>query len=743
MKEKVYSLATPSLFIKEKNYTVSISSESKFEKSYCVALSVTNPFGKNEHEFPVSMPASSRVKAVTEDDAGIFATKTTKIKGVFSDIVEQASRQVREVEASRTSLDSSISKRLIEFDMEVSDIQDSKQFRCFPIGVNIDEEALQHERIFKMDPIVDEHANRPFNTHEILIANEEVLHRTTNEHEMHLVTNEKILRKKVREFTVDVDELPGWVNVARVLYGESFYESIVAGRQEKEINATTISVDTSNITIKELEAINISNAELADRSIREMIGSYEEYDIFNGQGVPVYLPDYDLFARIQRELSANYAELSTGARDTLQINGEDVSFELVDRSISEIGSLLVDSETLLRKKIEMDLVEIDFNQSDRMTNEVKAGEAFHEYAERKNKYHEAEKVNESEANKVTNEFITNDVAHMELTIPKGREYGVNMADISDGLNVNREFNTGNIIEIDNGGRNIKDVYSVINNTVAADKVITTVSTNYIETDPVNKITKDIVTVITENELSNRFNTETIVLEEIFSLADRNILQIDATREEMDLFEGLGIPVYLPDFDMFSRIKREFITETALSEIMNRSEINISSRIVDTVDMERPIQEIMTDVSGATEFDRPLLELDSQIVYEYDAADTPAKKALIHEQDLFDTSRQFEADEITGNTFDRENTIETVVSESEQFNRQIISESSIIENDNFKVDMIFNATCIKFEHFIVDNIYNAELIEGDENKEVIKEVPKLWLRHSRQSWWTNSNWKKTR
>ncbi|MEB9608149.1 hypothetical protein P4J26_32045, partial [Bacillus cereus] len=22
-------------------------------------------------------------------------------------------------------------------------------------------------------------------------------------------------------------------------------------------------------------------------------------------------------------------------------------------------------------------------------------------------------------------------------------------------------------------------------------------------------------------------------------------------------------------------------------------------------------------------------------------------------------------------------------------------------------------------------------------------PKLWLRHSRQSWWTNSNWKKTR
>lgn len=743
MKEKVYSLATPSLFIKEKNYTVSITSESNFEKSYCVALSVTNPFGKNAHEFPVSMSASSRVKAVTEDDAGIFATRTTKIKGVFSDIVGQASRQVKEVETHTIQISSSSSQRLTELGVEVSDMQDAQQSRCFSIDVSFDEEALQHERIFKMDHIVDEHVNRPVNTHEILIANEEVLHRATNEHEMNRVIKEEVLHKKVREFAVDVDELPEWVNVARVLYGENFYESIVAARQEKEICATTIFVDTSNITIKELEAINISDAELTDRSIREMIGSYEEYDIFNGQGIPVYLPDYDLFARIQRELSANYAELSTGDRDSLQINGKDVSFELVDRSISEIGSSLVDSETLLRKKFEMDLIEIDFNQSDRVTNEIKAGEAFHEYADRKNKYHESEKVNESEANRVTNEFIANDVAHMELTTPKGREYGVNMADISDSLNVNREFNTGNIIEIDNGDRNIKDVCSVINNTVATDKVIATVSTDYIQTDPVNKITKDIVTVITENELSNRFDTETIVLEEIFSLADRNILQIDATREEMDLFEGLGIPVYLPDFDMFSRIKREFITETALSEVMNRPEINISSKIVDTVDMVRPIQEIMTDVSGAIEFERPLLELDSQIDYDYDAADTPAKKALIHEQDLFDTSRQFEADEITGDTFDGESTIETVVSESEQLNRQIIIESSIIENDSFKVNMLFDATCIKFEHFIVDNIYNAEIIEGDEKKEVVKEEPKLWLRHSRQSWWTNSNWKKTR
>ncbi|MEM5623008.1 hypothetical protein AAHB56_24075 [Bacillus thuringiensis] len=102
MKEKVYSLATPSLFIKEKNYTVSISSESKFEKSYCVALSVTNPFGKNEHEFPVSMPASSRVKAVTEDDAGIFATRTTKIKGSFRILLAKQSEKLKKLKRTRS-----------------------------------------------------------------------------------------------------------------------------------------------------------------------------------------------------------------------------------------------------------------------------------------------------------------------------------------------------------------------------------------------------------------------------------------------------------------------------------------------------------------------------------------------------------------------------------------------------------------------------------------------------------------
>ncbi|WAI17505.1 hypothetical protein [Bacillus cereus] len=111
----------------------------------------------------MSMPASSRVKAVTEDDAGIFATKrTTKIKGVLSDIIGQAIRQVKEVEAHTIQISSSSSQRLTELDMEVSDIQDVQQSRCFSIDVSSDEEALQHERIFKMDHIVDEHVNRPF-----------------------------------------------------------------------------------------------------------------------------------------------------------------------------------------------------------------------------------------------------------------------------------------------------------------------------------------------------------------------------------------------------------------------------------------------------------------------------------------------------------------------------------------------------------------------------------------------------
>ncbi|MEC2715302.1 hypothetical protein P9X50_27035, partial [Bacillus cereus] len=180
-----------------------------------------------------------------------------------------------------------------------------------------------------------------------------------------------------------------------------------------------------------------------------------------------------------------------------------------------------------------------------------------------------------------------------------------------------------------------------------------------------------------------------------------------------------------------------------SDIMDRSKVTITSEIVDSIDMERCTPNIMTDVSGIIDFKRPVLELDSQIANDYDAADTPAKQSLIHEQDVFDVSRQFVADEIKDNTFDRETNIETVVEEAEQFEKILGVDTVIIESESFIINKFIDTECIQFDEFLVNNIYPTEIIEVDENRKVQKEEPKLWLRHSRSSWWTNSNWKKTR
>ncbi|MEC2715779.1 hypothetical protein P9X50_29520, partial [Bacillus cereus] len=216
MNEKNFSIAAPSLFINEKNHIVSVSTSLSYEKTYCVSISIANPFGENVHEFSVSMPPNSRFKAVKEDNAGVFATRVNKIKGVFSDVINQASRDI-EVEASITTLNAFDIDRNVNID--ISELENLTQSRCFAIDITDDESAQQRSRIFDMDHVKEELADKPFDTREIKIVNESIMSRTTDEYEMNESIEEELLHKKIREFATEVEELPEWVKVARVLYG--------------------------------------------------------------------------------------------------------------------------------------------------------------------------------------------------------------------------------------------------------------------------------------------------------------------------------------------------------------------------------------------------------------------------------------------------------------------------------------------------------------------------------------------
>ncbi|MEI4710715.1 hypothetical protein WAG12_12180 [Bacillus cereus] len=742
MNEKNYSIAAPSLIINEKNHIVSVSPGLSYEKTYCISISVANPFGENEHEFPVSMPPNSRFKAVKEDNAGVVATKVNRIKGVFSDVINRASRAIIEVDASITTLNASDIDRKVNID--ISEMEHLTRSRCFAIDFTDDELAQQRSRIFDMDHVKEELADKPFDTHEITIGNESIMSRTTDEYEMNEVIKEELLHKKIREFATEVEELPEWVKVARVLYGEQFYESLIADRKAKELQSVVTEVDTSNIVTKEINTITTSDAEIAERQTLEMIASYEEFDLFGDQGIPVYLPDYDLFARIQRDLQANYTKFDSAERNIIQVDGGSISFEAAERQILEIKTRSTADETFSWKNLSLELTTFDMEASQRTENEALVNVESYEYMNRAQTYYESVSTDETQSTRITNEYIANNsIEQLESMDNTTREFDVNIADSSERFDVNREFITEEIIEFDKSIRDTKPIQTVIDKKVAANIVTKEITSECSETLSFNRKTKDIITCITEGDLSKREGKKINALEEILSAADRNIKEITASREEMDLFDGMGLPVYLPDFDLFARVQRELQATTVLSDIMDRSKVTITSEIVENIDMERCTPNVMTDVSEILDFKRPVLELDSQIANDYDAADTPAKQSLIHEQDIFDVSRQFVADEIKDNTFDRETNIETVVEEAEQFEKILGVDTVIIESESFIINKFIDTGCIQFDDFLVNNIYPIEIIEVDENRKVQKEEPKLWLRHSRSSWWTNSNWKKTR
>ncbi|HCF53157.1 MAG TPA: hypothetical protein DEU03_08350, partial [Bacillus sp. (in: Bacteria)] len=254
-------------------------------------------------------------------------------------------------------------------------------------------------------------------------------------------------------------------------------------------------------------------------------------------------------------------------------------------------------------------------------------------------------------------------------------------------------------------------------------------------------------------------------------------ELQAIIEEFDLFEGLGIPVYLPEFDLFGRVKKELETRIALLNDSTKSLNVMQMKIDQTIESEKAIKEhttavieevasdtvpvildaehITLDVSykqdsqqaliteqeaftGIREFeggiisditpaDKEVITTDTNVIETVDAARESERYAIVSEQELLERKASVEAVTNEVDTFDRECELESVTEECERFERIPERESVLEENELFKMERVLD-TGKPDELIIIEK-------ENDD--------PKLWLRHSRQSWWTNSNWKKTR
>ncbi len=805
MSEKVYSIASPSICTKEKSHVVTIGSgPNRNERTYSFSITPAHTENKNDVVYPICIAPYARHKAVREDNAAVTATKV-RAKGILSSVVEEALRQ-NEFDASISNTTDFELNRIIN--VANLETQQSQRNDSIPVQLISADESVQHERIFDIDHIEGVESERP-NERNAVVHHTDELQLITREFESAQIIEQDILKNKLREFVAtDVDELPGWVKVARVLYGEEFYED-VSSIVTREIHGEYNEGAVSNIVSPTINAL--INTEVCGETTRkeietrfpddyatfttehELQASLEEFDLFEGMGTPVYLPDYDLFARIQRELTTNI----------------EIQHAFERKTIIENADLLPSEDlTIAEREPVIDATRIDFDSSIRM-KELNADSIMIEDA---NKHMDVfatesikpctfERTNDQYADIVqihTSELIVKELESIlpdtqvsvkkekifttEVTNSQESEIASRILSVEDitasttALKIQNTFEviesskeefirltelTANIAYIDGADRLLNESQVDVIELVSADKKDSPVLVDVSEIISSELKAQDILTTIEDHDV----------------IANKTIKELPASIEEFDLFEGMGIPVYLPEFDLFGRIHKELETRIMLFEDASKLSQIMQMQIDQTVVSEKVEKELLTIVTEEIDSDIVPVTLDAECI-DLDASfKQNTQQALIAEQEAFIGIREFEGGVISGITpadkevittdaevienvvvtreseqyaiiseyelLERQDVVEAVTSESDTFDREHELESVTEEYERFERIPERESVLEDTEQFKMERVLDTE--KPDELIVIEKENddPKLWLRHSRQSWWTNSNWKKTR
>ncbi|KXI78474.1 hypothetical protein OCF13_14275 [Bacillus tropicus] len=865
MSEKVYSIASPSICIKEKSHVVLVGSgPNRNEKVYSFSVSPAKRENKNQVDYPICIAPYARYKAIKEDHAGVTATKV-RAKGIFTGVMEEALRQIEVDAYISNTADFELNRNINVANIEM---QYSQRIDEVPVQL-ITAEEVQHGRIFDINHIEGVESTRQ--NEQVVISNHlDTAERLTQEYQSAPIMEQELIKIKLREFVADSEELPEWVRIARIVYGEGFYEQITGNRISEEVQAITIIETPSTIITREFESefeeITLPNAvtemkpatiienesseiqrddviiysqnelDIANKE-KELQAVMEESELFDGMGMPVYLPDFDLFARIQKELLVNIAaqnevNLIKEIHDTNVINYEDTTvvkdisaarIEL-DHAIVEkiIPTLHVHSDNFTRMK-EIDTSMVIDEETDKKIHVINSYKIECETYERIVDQ-DAVITGTEEADRVVE--VLESVYFNKEEAQLQREYSGSITICDEGDNTSRVVSVEPLIKMDETERTTDTLNGhLIETTVTTrDKTINTVakevdlferSTTESQIELIDFVSaensKELVTDVIELDISDKAHVAQIahLVNDLVSESSNRTIFADTAMDEpakqrvkehhsllveFELFEGLGVPVYLPDFDLFGIVHKEFETRIAILEMTERQNQMKESQIlsventqkitrevqaentqmigtervtqefyaaaVDVITSDKIILDVDTAVIKSDDFTtchtqqiiidkatsfNGIRELDSGVVTEISLSDksniikdvnlledTQAIRESFHNttlsnQDLFDRINQIEAIHTTYNVFDRVNTLQTIMGESEHSKR--ITERPSVMGDYYT--------------FLLDRVLDTE--KPDEVIEIQKENddPKLWLRHSRQSWWTNSNWKKTR
>ncbi|WP_088338745.1 hypothetical protein [Bacillus cereus] len=837
MSEKVYSIASPSICTKEKSHVVVVGSgPDQNEKVYSFSITPANTENKNDVDYPICIAPYARYKAVKEDNAGITATKV-RAKGILTDVVENALRQI-EVEAYiSNATDSDLNRNINVANIEM---QHSQRMDSISVQLISAEESTQHRRIFDINHIEGVESEKPSEIEAIVHASDET-NLITNEYEAAPIIKQDLLKGKLREFAAGVEVLPEWVNVARIVYGEGFYNELMADRVTTDYEAVSMHNETGEIVTRELQAthaevtlstavpnilpVSIAENETGDIQQKEILlhapvqfefgtkerevkGIIEEFDLFNGMGIPVYLPDYDLFAHMQRDIETSIAkpyELNRveeienvdllpyeDIESAYLIRGIDVAQINLDHSIraKELAADLIASNEV-SKKINVFVSERNESTSFTRTKEQYANVDTTHTFERIVETLDSVYADQQEFANKENVFTAAVEVGQEV---KNASRVLSVKDISgtDDANISKnifeihtiveeeaerlhEINAG-ITDADYSHRILKELQAVSPDVTFAE-VKNELQATVVELDQADKEDTAVLTHV--DAISSFGLKERVLITDVNTdeVANKTEKEFQANIEEFDLFEGLGIPVYLPEFDLFGRVQKELETRIALFNDSSKSLNVMQMKLDKTIESEKVMKEHTTAVIEEVASDIVPVILDAEHITLDISYKQDSQQALITEQEAFNGIREFEGGIISDITpADKEvitrdtNVIETVdaareseryaiVSENELLERQTSIEAATNEADTFYREHALESVTEKYERFertperesvLEDNeLFKMErVLDTEKPDELIviekeNDDPKLWLRHSRQSWWTNSNWKKTR
>ncbi|PFZ90967.1 hypothetical protein [Bacillus wiedmannii] len=804
MSEKVYSIASPSICTKEKSHVVTIGSgPNRNQRTYSFSITPANTENKNDVEYPICIAPYARHKAVREDNAVVTATKV-RAKGILSSVIEEAIRQ-NEINASISDTTDFELNRII--DVANLETQHSQRINSVPVQLISTDESIQHERIFNIDHIEGVESERPNESNAVVHhANESQL--ITREFDAARIIEQDILKNKLRDFiSAGVDELPEWVKVARVIYGEEFYQdvsSIVTREMYGEYKEGALSsivspaidalINTEDIAETKRESIETRCPDDYETfaTEHELKASLEEFDLFEGMGTPVYLPDYDLFARIQRELATNIdiqhdferktienvdllpsEDLTTAAREPV-IDATCIGFDSSIRTqeLNADSIMIVDSnkhvdvfatessEPYAFERINEQYADIvQIHNSELIVKELDSIHHDTQVSAKKENVFTAEVANSQESEIASRILSVEDITASTTALKIQNTFEVIESSKEEFIRLTEL--TANIAHIDGADCLLNESQADVFELVSADKEGSPVLVDVVESILSELKTQDIFTTIEDHDF----------------MANKTIKELPASIEEFDLFEGMGIPVYLPEFDLFGRIHKELETRITLFEDASKLSQIIQMQIDQTVVSEKLEKEIITiateevasdivpvtldaqcidldasykqntqqaliteqkSFNGIREFyggvisditpaDKEVITTDTEVIETVDVAREPEQYAIVSEYELLERQDVVEAVTNKVDTFDREHELESVTEEYERFEHEPERESVLEDTEQFKLERVLDTE--KPDELIVIEKENDD--------------PKLWLRHSRQSWWTNSNWKKTR